>query len=435
MLRAARFIIEETIKPAKELYEATKDLDESIIPLSEKEKIEKIYYQTVASEIVISRFKKTGDLHQYLLKSIKSNPGETKEQMNKLNLIPFEDVLDEFEERYKNQLTDFSSVNELIVDDVYTTWDFIFLGGVYRPQSPGILGALDPNNEVTSVIARGNFQEEQTYNNEYLTPDGSKIKYYLIKGNHKYNRYITKDKMPVYFFETIGANQQLFKGIYALASYDADNNYVVLKRQGIKPPKDAISPLEKQVEKTYREKFKPRVAGARGSGGHSKIGQYKKEAGDRAELIVSDYLSLRNIENELIASSNELHHYDIKIKDMVNLEVKNITNSKSFYLSESQIKEYEMNNTRLCFVDSKEDHSLIYISKPYEETKELKKLIQDYLALKTYSIEKYHGRLRVDSVEIGIIKPDNKLIDDLYEDFRLINSLSRREILAFLAKN
>lgn len=418
------------------MYEVTKELDESIIPLSEKEKIAKINNQTVSSETVLSRFKKTGDLYRFLKKSIAANAGETKDQMHKLDLVPFEDILEEFEERFENQLTEFSSVDELVVDDVYTTWDFIFLGDLYRTQSPGILGARDANNEVTAVVARGKFQEdEQTYNNEYLKSDGSKIKYYLIKGNHKYNRYITEAKLPVYFFETIGANQQLFKGVYELEAYDAEDNYVILNRKSSKLPPSGTARPKKKVKKVYRGKFKPRADSTPGRGGHSKIGQYKREAGDRAELIVSDYLHLKNIENDLLTSSKKPHHYDIKIKDAVNLEVKNITNSKSFYLSESQIIEFQQNNTRLCFVDIKKEDSLIFISKPYEETKELKRLIQDYLALINYSIEKYHGRLRVDSVEIGIIKPDNKLIGDLYKDFRLINSLSRKEILAFLAED
>lgn len=436
MLESAKFIIEKTINPAKELYRTTKDLDESILSLNEKEKIEKIYNQTVASEIVLSRFKKTGDIYKYLLKSIDINSGETKEQMNKLNLIPFEDIMEKFESYYKSELDDVTSIYDLIIDDVYSTWDFIFLADVYRTQSPGILGVANPDNRIKAVIARGNFKEDKhTYNNEYLADDRSKIKYYLIRGNHKYNSYITEMKLNIYFFETIGTNQQLFKGIYELESYDTDNNYVILNRKILDSTPGDNFLKEIEVKKEYRDRFKQGSMSTNGSGGHSKTGQYKKEAGDRAELIVSNYLKLKNIENELLTSTDKLHHYDIKIKSGINLEVKNITNNKSFYLSESQIKEYRSNNTRLCFVDIKKNQHLIYISKPYEETKELKELIKDYLELKLYSIKKYNGRLRVDSVEMGIVKPDNQLIGDLYEDFTLINQLSRKQIIEILSND
>lgn len=435
MLESARFVIDKTIQPAKDLYELTKDLDHSVISLREKEIIKKIYDQTVASEIVISRFKKTGDLHKYLQKSIESSDGKTKEQMNKLNLIPFEDILDEFEDCFKDQLNEFTTVDELILGDLYTTWDFVFLADVYRTQSPGILGVYNSKNDLTAVIARGNFKENnQTYNNEYLMHDKSKIKYYLIKGNHKFNRYITEQKKDVYFFETIGRNQQVFKGVYELDDYNAENNYIILNKRDSKSPKNKGNNTKKKIEKSYRSKFKPFSNDGQGRGGSRKSGEYKEKAGDRAEQIVSDYLNLKNIENDLMTETHDVHRFDIRINNLANLEVKNITNNSSFYLSNSQIVEYQSDRTRLCFVDIQKKDNLIYISKPYEKTVELKKLIKDYLELKSYSIKKYNGRLRVDSIEIGIITPDNHLIKDLYEDFILMNSLSRQEILDVLSE-
>ena len=84
-------------------------------------------------------------------------------------------------------------------------------------------------------------------------------------------------------------------------------------------------------------------------------------------------------------------------------------------------------------MNSKYNVDLIYISKPYNETKELKNVFAEYSELKKYSIEKYNGRLRIDSIEIGIIKPEKNIIDDLYKDFVLINNLSRKELIDFLS--
>src|SRR5699024_2127071 len=86
-------------------------------------------------------------------------------------------------------------------------------------------------------------------------------------------------------------------------------------------------------------------------------------------------------------------------------------------LSDSQIYELKTNNTRLCLVDIQKENQFIYISKPYLETIELKKILCEHLELKKYAIEKYKGRLRIDSIVIGIIDPKNSN-RDLYQNLK-----------------
>jgi len=194
-----------------------------------------------------------------------------------------------------------------------------------------------------------------------------------------------------------------------------------------KEPKK-VKPLP---EKQYRKPFK---VSQKTSGGHSKIGQLKKESGLEAEKIVSEFLRSKNIDHKLNSAQSKIHRYDIEIKELVNIEVKNISNNKSFYLSDSQIYELKTNNTRLCLVDIRKENEFIYISKPYLETIELKRILCEQLELKKYALEKYKGRLRIDSIEIGIIDPKNSN-RDLYQDFELVNSYSKKDLKKYLNKS
>jgi len=430
MIEASKFVIDKTINPAIELYNNSLNV-KSVLSEEDLEEIKQIRDQSSASKVIITRFKKTGDLYLYLKKSIETSDGKTKNLMNKFNLTPYEDILDDFENKFKEEINDYSELNELVIGDVYTTYDFVFLAGLYRAQVPGILGVKDYNNETQAVIARGEFEKSnKKYKNEYLSDDKSKIKYYLISGRHKYNRFITQDNLDVYFFETIDSNKQEFIGVFELKSFNEENNYVILQEKKessrFKEPKK-VEPFPK---KQYRNPFK---ISQKTSGGHSNIGQLKEASGLNAEKIVSEFLRSKNIDHKLKSAQSKTHRYDIEIKELVNIEVKNISKNKSFYLSDSQIYELKTNNTRLCLVDIQKENQFIYISKPYLETIEVKKILCEHLELKKYALEKYKGRLRIDSIEIGIIDTKNSN-RDLYQDFELVNSYSKEDVKKYLNK-
>src|SRR5690625_6463985 len=110
--------------------------------------------QLSAFKVIITRFKKTGDFYLYLKKSIETSDGKTKNLMNKFNLTPYEDILDDFENKFKEEINDYSELNELVIGDVYTTYDFVFLAGFYRAQVHGIFGVKYYNNEIQFIINR-----------------------------------------------------------------------------------------------------------------------------------------------------------------------------------------------------------------------------------------------------------------------------------------
>src|SRR5699024_639297 len=234
---ASKFVIDKTINPAIELYNNSLNV-KSVLSEEDLEEIKQIRDQSSASKVIITRFKKTGDLYLYLKKSIETSDGKTKNLMNKFNLTPYEDILDDFENKFKEEINDYSELNELVIGDVYTTYDFVFLAGLYRAHVHGILGVKDYNNETQAVIVGVELEKinekeniKKKYKNEYLSNDKSKIKYYLISGRHKYNRFITQDNLDVYFFETIDSNKQEFIGVFELKSFNEENNYVILQEK------------------------------------------------------------------------------------------------------------------------------------------------------------------------------------------------------------
>ncbi len=431
MMRAARFVIDETITPAIERYNNSKSLVPFVITEEKFLEIKHVKDITTNAKTIVSQFKKTGDLYKYL-KNITSGSSSVVENLiRSLGLKPFEDIIEEFESEFSEDLEDCTQLEDLIIGDFYTTWDLVFLSGIYRTQIPGILKVCDDNNNPISVIARGSFSEhehEHEYNNQYLVEDGSRVKYYLIKGNHKYNNLITELHLYTYLFETIGPNRQIFKGVYVLESFNRNENYVILKRKNVN---NASPQITSNIEHHfgYRNRYK---ISERTSGGKSSAGRQKEISGNRAENAVSEFLHLKNITHTIISESKTSHKFDIRVDGLTNLEVKNVSNIKGFYLSDSQMKELENSNTRLCLVEIIGEESFIYISKPYSEIMVLDKIFSDIKDLKDNTISKYNGRFRIDSIEIGLIKPEAGIIEDFGKDFKFMNNLSQSQIISFL---
>lgn len=51
--------------------------------------------------------------------------------------------------------------------------------------------------------------------------------------------------------------------------------------------------------------------------------------------------------------------------------------------------------------------------------------------LKEYTIPKYNGRFRTNSIAIGLIKPELGIIEDLADDFKIINNLSQSKFIIY----
>lgn len=431
MLKSARFVIEKTITPVIALYKEVKALGTNVVNEEKLIVIKHTKDQAVSARTVISQFKKTGDLYKYLQSAISYKSGETESIMHSLNLIPFEDIMDEFESKFNTDLDDFSNRQELLIDNLYTTFDFIFLAGIYRTQTSGMLSVKDSNNNIVAVIARGSFLEnDQEPINKYLEEDQSRIQYNFTGWNKEYFQSLTENLINVHFFEKVGPNMQKFKGIYKLESYDKATNYIILKREQFQQElKNPLPKIKLSHKFKYRKKYK---LIERTNGGHSGIGKLKEQAGAKAENIVYDFLSLNNISCTLMSSENKSHKFDIKIDNLTNLEVKNISNLKGFYLSSSEIQEFKNANTRICLVDIQEECEFILISKPYVESKILKKVFKDLSEIKEFTIQNYNGKYKIDSIEIGLIKPEGGVIDDIYDDFLLMNNLTQDQISNYL---
>ena len=100
-------------------------------------------------------------------------------------------------------------------------------------------------------------------------------------------------------------------------------------------------------------------------------------------MAVIELLSRKNILCEDI-STNSKYNFDILVKNNSNnigLEVKNISNGV-FYMSNTEIEEFRENKTRLCFVEIKNNEKKVFISKEYNETTALKKILNEVTIIK-----------------------------------------------------
>ena len=208
MLQSSNFVISKVINPVLEKYTLVQNSETDVDEVQELKKLSDI---AKSSKVVIQNFKYTGDLYKYIRSASKNN--EAFSLFNKYNLTSFEDIFSEFEDNFKNEMNEVSSVSKLVVGNIYSTWDFVYLSDKYSARVPGILPVTSSSGKVTSVIARGNFSQDQKYQNKYISNED--IHYYLIGNiNHKYNKFITVEKLPVHFFETVASNQQRYLGKY-----------------------------------------------------------------------------------------------------------------------------------------------------------------------------------------------------------------------------
>lgn len=436
MIESAQYVIEKTITPVKRFYLNYEENGFVGISKEIEEEIKHLYNQTKSANTYLLYFKKTGDVYKYLKHAVSSKNNKTAEIMHKFELIPFEDIILEFEQIFKKELYNISIPNDLIIDNLYSTFDLVFLAGIYDTRSAGFLSIKDEKNNIESVVVRGKFSKEGTQIlNEYLEEDCSRIKYNFTNWNNRYFDAIVNKNIDIYFFETVRKNTQQYKGIYNLESYDKDERYIILQRKKEHNTRKNLKEKleEKPIKYTYRSRYK---YGKKTSGGTSSIGENKIKSGEKAEIIVHNFLNNINIENEVASSNKKSHEFDIKTidKNLVNLEVKNISSLKGFYISQSEIQLYKTNKTRICLVDIRKKDCLIFISKKYQDATVLNKIFKELTEIKEATIQKYFGKYKIDSIEIGLIKPEKDIIENIYDDFLLINNLSQKEIISFLKR-
>lgn len=156
--------------------------------------------------------------------------------------------------------------------------------------------------------------------------------------------------------------------------------------------------------------------------GTDKTGIAKCRKGRIAELKVISFLESKGFklyENILDDANDEDIFWDITFKVgelKEGLEVKNLTNSGYFYLSQNQMECLKKQETKLCLIDVQ--GKCIWISKNFTKSKILPKIISYVEKIKNDVYIEYSGLFQVDDIRINI----NTEIDNWNDDFVRIDS-------------
>lgn len=422
MIDAAKFIVENSIDLARDYYNKIVKKNPDSFSDVELEELKKIYDNSTNARGVLRNFRKTGDVYKYLLTITTDRNEYIKELFLKYKLVPFEDLIDDFETKFKNELEDRFSFSDLVLGNVYTTWDVVFLAEIYRTQTFGILTARDENDDITGIVIRGEFGSSEGYDNYWINED--ECVYHLISGKNVNNTNLLTGNYPIYVFDRLSANQQLFRGVFYLDEHLESKHSVKLVRN----KKDLINkrttrrrnyqlPTTKPFVKMVDRKD-PKVAGT------DQIGKNKVIAGARAENNVVKFLSNLGFIVDDVAN-NKNYHFDILLKELdLGLEVKNIING-NFYISENEIRVFERDQSRICFVDKRD----ILISKKHEDVVALKRIFSDLRSIDSDIKDSYAGIYEPDSLRIGINEFNKK---ELLEDFYLVTNYTYDDIMKIL---
>ncbi len=114
---ARKFILEQVDYPALEDEHISDEIKKSIKYTSK----------------IIERFKKTGDLYNYMKRyGEKPLPGKDNvyKALKKAGLKTYEDIFQDFEQKFINEIKNVTILDEFIEGKIYSTWDIIYFAGI-----------------------------------------------------------------------------------------------------------------------------------------------------------------------------------------------------------------------------------------------------------------------------------------------------------------
>lgn len=210
--KAIEFVLENVDKPA------------ILNPFLEKEYKAKVK----RSVTLIRNFKKVGDLYLYMLRFAERPAlGEDKlyDRFTELGLKTYEDIVLEFENNFKNELNDITTVGDFIIGETYSAWDISIFARNYDVQSGIYLIGEKP--KYSAIFLKCNL-DNGDYANTWLE-EGTKLKYYLYgrtdkntgkkayNVEHAYNKALIESKtkkIPLYVFIKIKENSYKLNGVF-----------------------------------------------------------------------------------------------------------------------------------------------------------------------------------------------------------------------------
>ncbi len=231
------------------------------------------------SKTLLKNFKRTGDLYLYLQR-FKTGHGTGNDalyhELKRLGLNTFEDIITSFEEKFKDELNDFTVLSDFVVGEMYSSHDIAIFAKTYNVQQGICL--IGKGQTYQAIFAKATLSDGM-YPNEWLVP-GKELKYYMFAPknnydeNYKYNKAIIKSgKTPIYVFIK-KKNHYRLEGVFKYIEYVAEQNgskWFKLKKADTLAEGKAITEeehrreLDRQVKESKqlsKEERKKRLKGA-----------------------------------------------------------------------------------------------------------------------------------------------------------------------------
>ena len=233
---AKKFVLSNVITPA---------LESDLIEKEIKDKIHK-------TSLWVESCREVGNIFNYIKRYSGVNNSKYKKTylaLKENNLTPVEDIIEPFKKQFSNYLDNVFTWKDLIVGEIYTSWDLSHLSQTYNVQRGIYLVGGDKPETILSKVT----MNQGKYPNEWLDQERV-LKHYMYSHNEKYdinykvNAAVIaskKNNISIQIFNKI--NQDcIYLGEFDFKEWNGDefSKWFILERR----IKDYIS-LQKQLEK------------------------------------------------------------------------------------------------------------------------------------------------------------------------------------------
>ena len=250
------------------IHEAQQFLNTTVFDpaLDSSEVSEEIKNKIRNSKRWVAQFKKIGDLTLYLERfwnpNDPSGSPQTAQELEHYGLRTYESIEEEFRSRFTSAFDDFTTLDDFVIGETYTSWDLAIFARIYDNQQGIIL--IEGNAGLRAIFVKATMNEG-VYPNEWIVQKET-LKYFLkgIKNrktgvtsfneNHKQNAAIIHSgDTPIYVFEKEGTQLEL-AGVFRYENVGTDNNgskWFRLQRRGLfqQPNLFQAKELHEELEK------------------------------------------------------------------------------------------------------------------------------------------------------------------------------------------
>lgn len=167
----------------------------------------KIKRHVQRSKTLVCKFKKIGDLYQYI-KRFGTHPAPGQDSvydgLKALGLKAYEDIVPEFEKRFQNHFGEVTTLENFVIGKSYSSWDIAIFSRTYDCRSGIYLIGKAPDYQAIFVKAT---LDGGKYPNQWIIHE-EELKYYMNsrKGDfnpeYKVNKAIIQSgNIPIYVFK------------------------------------------------------------------------------------------------------------------------------------------------------------------------------------------------------------------------------------------